>query len=183
VNEPKLLLVQHPVTTEAEDAGNQMKQTMEAVMQLKYQTIILYPNLDTGGRDMISILQSYNKYPFIKIYKNLSRDKYLGLMNTVDVMVGNSSSGIIEAPSFKLPVVNIGTRQQGRERSCNIIDVGYDKQQIVAGIKKALYDKHFRENLKNSKNIYGDGHAAERIVKILNKIKINRNLIQKRITY
>src|SRR3712207_3680091 len=98
-------------------------------------------------------------------------------------MIGNSSSGIIEAPSFKLPVVNIGTRQQGRLRACNIVDVAYSKKEILDAIDKVLYDEEFRKSLENCENPYGDGKAGERIADILSKIQINSDLIQKRITY
>ncbi|MEM2251354.1 MAG: UDP-N-acetylglucosamine 2-epimerase, partial [Candidatus Hadarchaeales archaeon] len=97
--------------------------------------------------------------------------------------VVTSSSGIIEAPSFHLPVVNIGTRQAGRERSVNVIDVGYNKEEILRAIKKALYDKKFLMKVRRCKNPYGDGKAAQRIVKVLAKIKITPSLLQKRIVY
>jgi len=94
-------------------------------------------------------------------------------------MVGNSSSGIIEAASFGLPVVNIGNRQQGRVRGKNVIDVGYTPTEISAGIEKAT-SKEFRDSLSGMMNPYGDGHAAERIVEKLSHIKIDKTLLQKR---
>jgi len=181
--QPVLLAIQHSVTTEAEDASNQMKETMEAIKELGYQTILIYPNADAGGRRMIRVIQKYRKYPFIRIYKNIPRQDYLSLMKRADVMVGNSSSGIIEAPSFKLPVVNIGTRQQGRERAGNVIDVGYNKNQIKRAIKKSLFDQKFQAKLRKITNPYGDGKTGPRIAKILSKIKINEKLLQKRLTY
>jgi len=178
-----VLMVQHPVTTECDEAPEQIKQTLEAVVSLKHQTILIYPNADAGGRRMIKVIKRYEKYPFIKAFKSLPRKDYLSLMKIADVMVGNSSSGIIEAPSFHLPVVNIGTRQQGRERAGNVIDVGYSKNRIIKGIKKALYDKKFKEKVKKCKSPYGDGKASQRIVKILSELKIDKKLLQKRITY
>jgi UDP-N-acetylglucosamine 2-epimerase (non-hydrolysing)/GDP/UDP-N,N'-diacetylbacillosamine 2-epimerase (hydrolysing) len=108
---------------------------------------------------------------------------YLGLMRSVDVMIGNSSSGIIEAPAFRIPVVNIGSRQQGRERSINIIDVAPHKDKILSAINTALFDKKFLKKIQKYDNTFGDGHAAERIVDILKKIELNESLIQKQITY
>ena len=129
---------------------------------------------------MIRVIREYEKkYPFIKAYKSLPRQDYLSLMNIATVMVGNSSSGIIEAPSFGLPVVNIGTRQKGRIRSKNIIDVNYNKNEIKNAILKAIYDDDFRKKIKNMKNPWGDGKASERIIRILANIKIDRNLLQK----
>ena len=98
-------------------------------------------------------------------------------------MLGNSSSGIIEAPSFKIPVINIGTRQQGRERSDNVIDVTPEKDKILKKIDFALNDKKFQEKLSKCKNKFGDGKASLRIVKIFKEVEISEKLIQKQITY
>jgi UDP-N-acetylglucosamine 2-epimerase (non-hydrolysing)/GDP/UDP-N,N'-diacetylbacillosamine 2-epimerase (hydrolysing) len=94
-------------------------------------------------------------------------------------MVGNSSSGLIEAPSFGLPVVNVGIRQQGRLRAANVIDVGYPREEIVAGIRRAL-TPGFRESLRGLVNPYGDGHAAPRIAQVLGSVELGPRLIRKR---
>jgi len=180
LSKPVILLVQHPVVTEVDDAPRQIRETLEAIVELKYQTIVIYPNVDAGGRRMISVIKEYEKkYPFIKAYKNLPRRDFLSIMKIASVMVGNSSSGIIEAPSFKIPVVNIGTRQKHRQRANNVIDVGYNKNEIKAAILKAIYDEEFRRKVSQCKNPYGDGKASERIVNILSAIKISRELLQK----
>lgn len=182
-SKPFLLILQHPVTTEVESAARQMKKIMEAIKELEYQTIVVYPNFDAGGRKIIKIIEKYRKYPFIQIYKSIPRNEYLNLMSLASVMVGNSSSGIIEAPSFHLPVVNIGTRQKGRERADNIIDVDYEKAEIKKAVLKAIYNKKFRERVKKCKNPYGDGRTGKRVVNVLSKIKIDKRLLEKRITY
>jgi UDP-N-acetylglucosamine 2-epimerase len=97
--------------------------------------------------------------------------------------VGNSSSGIIEAPSFQLPVVNIGIRQQDRERADNVVDVDNNKEEIKKAIEKVLYDEKFIEKVKKCKSPYGDGKAAEKIVEVLNSITIDEKMIMKRMTY
>ncbi|KGM97333.1 UDP-N-acetylglucosamine 2-epimerase (hydrolyzing) [Clostridium botulinum] len=178
------ILTQHPVTTEKDMVVYQIEETLSAIAELGIQTIISYPNSDNGGREIIKVIEKYRKkYDFLKVFKNLSQVEYLSLLNNADIMIGNSSSGIIEAPSFKLPVINIGTRQQGRLRACNIIDVGYNRKEILNAIDKVLYNGEFREKLKKCENPYGDGHSGERIASILSKIEINQQLIQKRITY
>lgn len=174
----------HPVTTERDLVKWQIEQTLNAIVECGIQTIISYPNSDNGGREIINTIEDYReKYSFLKVVKNLSQVEYLSLLNIAHVMIGNSSSGIIEAPSFRLPVVNIGTRQGGRLRACNVIDVGYEKEEILKGINKALYDNNYKEQLKSCINPYGDGKAGIRISKYLSEIKISRELIQKRITY
>lgn len=177
------IVAQHPVTAEISHAKDQMKETIEAVLSAGLQAIVIYPNADAGGRAMIETIEQYRSNPSISIFKSLNRDEFLGLMKYASVMIGNSSAGIIEAASFKLPVINVGTRQQGRQRACNVIDADYDRKKILAAIKKALNDKKFRLALKKCKNPYGDGKTAQRVAKLLAEIKINNELLQKRISY
>jgi len=166
------LAIQHAVTNEVKDASKQMKETLEAVKALELETIVIYPNADAGGKKIIDVIEKYRRYPFIKIYKNIPRKDYLSLMGFAGVMVGNSSSGIIEAPSFHLPVVNIGTRENGRERAYNVINVDYKKEQIEKAIKKALSDKEFINKIRGCVSPYGNGTASKKIAKLLNKINI-----------
>ena len=183
LSKPILLVLQHPVTLESEETGAQIKETLDAVVELKHQTILIYPNADPGGRRMIQVIKKYEKYPFIKAFKTLSHLEYISLMKVVSVLIGNSSSGIIEAPSFHLPVVNIGTRQEGREMAENIIDVSYNKNEIIKAVKKALYDNEFKKKVKKCLNPYGHGKAGKRIMKILSEIKIDDKLLRKKIAY
>lgn len=183
LSQPILMVVQHAVTAEIKDASAQMTETMETLKELKYQSIVIYPNADSGGRKMIGAIERYRKYPFIQIYKNMPRKDYLGLLKLSSAIVGNSSSGIIEAPLFNLPVINIGTRQDGRQRRGNIIDVGHNKKQIKEAIRKIIYHKKFKVRIRKSSELYGDGKASERIAGVLAKIKINNRLLQKRIAY
>jgi len=183
LSKPIILVVQHPGTTEVEDAPDQIRETLDAIAELEHQTILIYPNADAGGRKMIEGIKRYDKYPFVKVFKSVPHKEYLSLMKMASAMVGNSSSGIIEAPSLGLPVINIGSRQEGRERAENVMDVGYDKEEIKAAIKEALYDEDFKAKVKNCKTPYGNGKAGVRIADILSKIKIDKNLLQKRLTY
>jgi GDP/UDP-N,N'-diacetylbacillosamine 2-epimerase (hydrolysing) len=180
---PLVLLVQHSVTTQVDQAPEQMRQTLEAVMETGYQTVVIYPNSDAGGRRMIEVIKEFEKEPSIRSFKSLPRQDYLSLMKSADVMVGNSSSGIIEAPSFCLPVVNIGMRQEGRERGKNVIDVGHNKREIRDAIERALSDKEFIAEVKKGKSPYGDGKASQRIVEVLRTTEITQELLQKKITY
>jgi len=183
LSKPILLVLQHPVTTEVKDASWQIREIMEAIRESGYQTIVVYPNADPGGRAIIKVIEKYRKYPFIQIYKNIPREDYLGLMKVVKVIMGNSSGGIIESPSIHLPAINIGKRQMRRERATNVINVNYKKEEIKKAIQKAIYDKRFREKVKKCKNPYGDGKTGMRIANILSRIKINQKLLEKQITY
>jgi len=180
---PLLLVVQHPVLAEYENADRQMATTLEAVVRFNYQTIVIYPNADPGGRKMIRVINQYQKkFSFIHSYENLPREAYLGLMAVSSAMIGNSSSGLVEAPSLNLPVVNIGTRQTGRIRSKNVMDVDYDASRIFAAIKKAL-SKEFVAEIKNTKNPYGEGKTGAKISAILAQLKIDSHVLQKRLSY
>jgi len=132
---------------------------------------------------MIEVIKSYEDHPDIMSFPSLNRRIFLSLMKHAQVMVGNSSAGLIEAPSFRLPVVNIGSRQMGRLRGENVIDVGTNTQEILQGIRYALYDKAFISKLQSSINPYGDGQTATRIVNYLLNLKINQELLQKHIAY
>lgn len=183
LSQPLLLLVQHSATTQVDEASKQMRETLESIVEMGYPTILIYPNSNAGGRRLIEVIKEYEKYPFIKTFKSLPRQDYLSLMNVASLMVGNSSSGIIEAPSFGLPVVNIGIRQAGRERGKNVIDVGHNKQEIIAAIEEALTNETFLREVKKRESPYGDGKASQRITEILSKIEITPQLLQKKMTY
>lgn len=177
------LVVQHPITILKDKGKSQMKELFRALDELKEQTVMLYPNCDSGGKELIKLIDRYKNKDYINIYKNLPHEDYLSLMKSTNIMIGNSSSGIIEAPSFKIPVINIGNRQQGRNRTGNIIDVEPEKTKILDAIDFAVNNKEFIKKLKNCKNKFGDGKASKKIVKILKEIEINDDLIQKQITY
>jgi UDP-N-acetylglucosamine 2-epimerase (non-hydrolysing)/GDP/UDP-N,N'-diacetylbacillosamine 2-epimerase (hydrolysing) len=177
------LVVQHPVTTLKDKGYSQLKELFLALEALQKQTILLYPNCDAGGKKFIELIKQHEERRYLHIFKNLPHEDYLSLMKSVDLMIGNSSSGIIEASSFKIPVINIGSRQQGRARSDNIIDVKPEKNKILKAVDLALNNMEYLKRVKKCKNKFGDGKAAEKIVKILKNLKIDENLIQKQISY
>ncbi len=177
------LVVQHPITTLMDKGYSQIEELFMVLDALKEQTILLYPNCDAGGKKFIELIEKSTEREYICAFKNLPHEDFLSLMKSVDLMIGNSSSGIIEAPSFRLPVINIGNRQQGRERSENIIDVQPKKEEILNAVDFAFNNKDFLIRVRGCKNNFGDGMAAQKMVKIFKDIKIDDKLIQKQITY
>ena len=177
------LVVQHPITTLGDKGYSQMKELFLALNALKKQTVMLYPNCDSGGGALIKLIEKYENKDYLYIFKSLPHEDYLSLMKSASLMIGNSSSGLIEAPSLKTPVINIGSRQQGRSRFRNIIDVEPDKNKILDAIDFALHDKDFLKKVKSCENKFGDGKTSQKIVDILKKIEIDDTLIQKQITY
>jgi len=179
IDKKYLVVLQHPVTTELGSSKNQIEETITAVKESGVPAIMIYPNNDAGSNDIISkICESGIKY-----VPTLSLKEYVSLMSNCSALIGNSSSGIHETQSFKIPTINIGTRQQGRLRSINVIDVDYDSSDIENAIETALYDKDFINKVSNGKNLYGEGDSADKIVKKLEAIDISSNIIQKQITY
>lgn len=192
-DKPVILFTQHSVTTEFEMAADQVRPSLEAMrilVQEGYQVIVTYPNNDAGGRRIIKEIKKIEreKLDNLQVHQSLGRYNYHGVLNICGkigrgVCVGNSSSGIKETPALGCPVVNIGTRQDGRLRANNVIDVGYNRDEIVSAVQKALNDEGFRRQCRNAKNPYGAGNAGERIADVLATIDINLALIQKRMTY
>lgn len=178
-----IIVMQHPVTGLEKDAGRHMAETMEAVMGSGCRAVVIYPNSDPGSAEIIRVIESYRMCTRMQIYRSIPRAEYLALMRMAAAVVGNSSSGIIEAPSLKIPVVNIGEREADRERSGNVIDVHYDRREISDGIKKCLYDKTFLSKVRRCKSPYGSGHAGEKIVRVLKSVEPDKRLLQKKITY
>jgi len=173
--QPVMLMIQHPVTTEAADSFDQIKETVDAISETGVQTVVLLPNNDAGHARIIEYIKSSD----LKWYPSLPGDIFINLYRNVNALIGNSSSGIHETPTMGIPAINIGNRQQGRERAENVIDVPNEKDAIVAGIQKALYDTEFVEAVRKMENPYGIGDSAERIVNILRHVSLD-NLVQKR---
>ncbi|MFA6414396.1 MAG: UDP-N-acetylglucosamine 2-epimerase [Candidatus Paceibacterota bacterium] len=183
ISRPFVLLVQHSVSTDPKSAKQQMIETLRALVRVKIPVIVVYPNADAGGRAMITVVKEYErKHTFIQAYQNISRSDYLGLLRTAAVLVGNSSSGIVEAAFFRVPVVNIGQRQAGRERAANVLDTHPDARAIEQTLRKALSEQ-FRAGLHTLKNPYGNGRAGEKIAGVLAGLHIDQALLQKQITY
>jgi UDP-N-acetylglucosamine 2-epimerase (non-hydrolysing)/GDP/UDP-N,N'-diacetylbacillosamine 2-epimerase (hydrolysing) len=176
---PLALLAQHSVTTESDEAESQILATLRALQRVGIQTIVTYPNPDAGGKHIIQAIESFKGQPFLRVVQSIGHLKFLSLMRIASFIVGNSSSGIIEAPSFKLPAINIGERQYGRLRACNVIDVGYRQRDIENAFRYVLTDADFRRRLKSCRNPYGDGRASERTVRLLARLRIGPRLIAK----
>ena len=183
LQKPIFLLLQHSVTWQVEDAATQMIETMKAIDHLGCQTIAVYPCSDPGYESIIRILSKYQERPYFQLYKNIEFPDFWGLMNVASAFIGNSSAGVMETASFKLPFVNIGIRQEGRLRAENVIDVDHNKDEIIEAIQKALFDNDFRKKVLLCTSPYGDGHASERIVAILRDLEISDDLIRKKMTF
>jgi GDP/UDP-N,N'-diacetylbacillosamine 2-epimerase (hydrolysing) len=174
--EPYFLLIQHPVTSEINKSTDQIKITLEALKKSNTNVLIIMPNNDAGYSAIADQISSSN----IKSVDTLSINDYVNLLRRSTGLIGNSSSGIHEAASFDVPVVNIGTRQQGRLRPKNVLDVDHDVNQIEMAINSC---KEMKENAMVFENLYGDGESAQKIIALLKSLDLGDEIIQKRITY
>ena len=176
---PTVLVVNHPMTI-ARDTLQEADALFAALENLTDQILFCYPNADAGSRALIDRTQSFiARRGHGKIYTNLDSVTYLSLLRQVDVLVGNSSSGIMESASFALPTVNVGLRQQGRERARNVLDADADGRAILAAVNMAR-NAQFRESLRGMANPYGEGVASEKIVRVLTTVPLSQELLMKR---
>jgi len=180
---PFVLFTQHPVSAEVDQAAHQMEASLEALESAGIPVVATYPNSDAGGRAMIEVLERRRDRPWLRVVPSLGHRRFASLLKKTAAMVGNSSSGIIEAPFFGVPVVNIGSRQSGRLRAENVIDTSGDTGAIKAAIECALHDEAFKARARGCHNPYGDGRAGERIVEVLATMEIGPELTMKQIAY
>ncbi|HEY1578878.1 MAG TPA: UDP-N-acetylglucosamine 2-epimerase [Terracidiphilus sp.] len=174
---PTIVVAWHPVTI-LRDTNAEAEALFRTLEDAEGQLIFVYPNTDAGSYELIERTRALAaKRRNAHIFVNLDAATYWSLLGQVDAMIGNSSSGIMEAASFALPVVNVGIRQQGRERARNIIDVPAEDEAIARGLRRAL-DPAFRRKRRGMKNPYGDGTAAKAIVRVLVDVPLDKLLMK-----
>jgi UDP-hydrolysing UDP-N-acetyl-D-glucosamine 2-epimerase len=176
---PTLLVTYHPVTLAHVQAGDELEAVLDAVKSSGLDAIFTFPNADTSNGEIISRLESLPEDGRFVVVRNLGTDAYFTVMSRAAAMVGNSSSGIIEAASFKLPVVDVGVRQRGRLRARNVIEAEGTASSVGAAIRKAV-EPEFRRSLASLANPYGDGHAGERIADVVATEALGEGLLVKR---
>jgi UDP-N-acetylglucosamine 2-epimerase (non-hydrolysing)/GDP/UDP-N,N'-diacetylbacillosamine 2-epimerase (hydrolysing) len=176
---PTIVIAYHPVTI-ARDTTREADELFDALREVSGRVIFCYPNADAGSRELIARTREFASHRTnAQIFVNLPALTYWSLLKQADLMIGNSSSGIMETASFALPTVNVGIRQQGRERAANVLDAEPRKEDILAKIDQAL-SPEFRPGLKGMRNPYGDGNAAETIVAVLASVKLGEELLLKK---
>ena len=193
IRRPIVVFTQHSVATEYEQAGEQTRPSVDAIVRLAkdgVQVLMTYPNNDAGGMRIAALLDGSIKSapPGVQLHQSLGRYNYHGLLALARsegarvCCVGNSSSGIKETPAFGCPTVNIGTRQRGRLRGSNVVDADYSANRIFEATHRCLFDEAFRTKCRNGDNPYGRGDAGKRIAEIIADIPLGHQLIQKGMT-
>lgn len=180
LNKKNILVTFHPVTLENSTAQEQFQQLLDVIDELEDTNIIFTKaNSDTDGRIINQMIDDYVAKNFHKSvgFNSLGQLRYLSALQYVDAMVGNSSSGLLEAPSFKIGTINIGDRQKGRIKADSVIDCSANKTDIEKAFEK-LYSKEFQNSLINVKNPYGDGCASNKIIEVLKNVDL-KNILKK----
>jgi UDP-hydrolysing UDP-N-acetyl-D-glucosamine 2-epimerase len=179
LRQPSLVVAYHPVTI-LRETTQEADALFAGLAEIEGQILFCYPNADAGSRQIIETTKAFlGQRASGKLFVNLDALTYWSLLAQVDVMVGNSSSGIMETASFALPTVNVGMRQKGRERARNVLDAMPVKQDILRQVVRAR-SAEFRESLKGMKNPYGDGTASATIVRVLTTVPLGTELLVKR---
>ena len=179
-----LVLIKHPIITEIKEQKQQMETILDAVVESDIKCLINYPNSDAGNREIINVIDSYvSKHDNLFTFKNLDRLNYINLLRYATSLIGNSSSGLLEAPSFNLPAINIGSRQRGRISAENVIYIDHNKKNIVEAIDKVRNDTNFIEMVNKCVSPYGNGNTTEKVIKVLKNLIIDNEFIYKNITY
>lgn len=181
---PTVLLTYHPVTLgEALSPVHQMQKIFEALGSLDLQVVVTAPNLDRGRGEVVEAINRESiKNAKVHYHQSLGAALYHSLIPHCALVIGNSSSGLLEVPYFRIPTVNIGDRQKGRIRHASVIDTGYDVADIADGAREALSDV-FQSGLKGMSYKFGDGHAAEKMVAVIKDTKIDRRLLRKTLEF
>jgi len=181
-NNPYFLILLHPETgfKKLENLNDQIHTIMSVLKELQIDTIFIYPNYEMGGDLIIKEIEDAKKHNWIKVYKNLPTEEYLSLLKYSFLIMGNSSSGIIESSALGIPSINLGTRQKNRERDVNVIDLPFEKELIINTIRRLLDDENYYSEKSKTKGIYGKGNTAIKICDILEKVKIDMELLNKK---
>ena len=173
-----IAVIYHPVTL-SRDPLCEANELFAALEDLPHDLLFISPNSDAGSRELLQCISTFiARKPNARFITSIDHRTYLSLLQFLAVLVGNSSSGIMESASFKLPAVNVGIRQDGRERGKNVVDCAADRREISKAIATAL-SASFRNSLSDLRNPYGDGHSAEKIAEILSAVDLSESLLAK----
>ena len=172
------VIVQHPLTSEIDNAGPHMRETIAAALELGLQIFISYPNSDPGSNQIIDVIEAQRSDPRVSVFKNIPDIEFVNLLRGATVLLGNSSLGLLEAPYLNLPVVNVGRRQSERYHSSNVFFVPAERDAIVRQVR-AIIDKGIGE----CENPFGDGHTGARVAELLATTKIDEKLLNKDLSY
>jgi len=176
-SENYIVIIKHPLSSEVESAGEQMETALKSLDAFcdkhNFQVVCIPPNSDPGSHKMKMVLEKYSEKDWLIKAETLPRIQFINLMRHARALVGNSSMGILEAPHYKLPVVNIGNRQQGRLNAGNVEFVPYINDEIIIAVEKATLDDEYRQKIRNLENPFGDSSAPQKVMEAIESVDLN----------
>ena len=181
-DEGYFIVIIHPDTYETEGWNYiAAKNVFSAAKLFGHKVFVTYPCSDPGYESIVRAIEEIKNDPQFSVYNNIENLDFLSLMSGAKALIGNSSSGFVETPYFKLPAVNIGRRQIGRDREENVVDSGIHREEIANAIQYVLQNKNFRKRLERCGTRLGNGHASEKILNVLKHIPLNEKLLRKKL--
>jgi GDP/UDP-N,N'-diacetylbacillosamine 2-epimerase (hydrolysing) len=183
IQSPYLIVIQHPISSEIGNAEMQMRETLEAIVELDLQTFVSYPNSDPGSKQIIKVIDEFAGRPGIHIFKNIPDLPFVNLLRGAAALIGNSSMGLLEAPFLKLAAVNVGRRQTARQHSDNVFFVPHERCQIVKQVRAILDDGRTQKLVRECANLFGDGQTGEAVAELLARTPIDSRLLNKDLSY
>lgn len=183
VLEEYAVVIYHPLNSQIGVAEKELEIILDTLVKQELNIFIGYPNSDPGFKGIIELIQKYEKNGLVTAYNNLNRKIFVNLLRHANVLVGNSSLGLHEAPYLRLPVLNVGERQRGRLAGSNVQFVDAVESDINEALLKAMFDDSYREELNKDCHIYGDGYMAKKVLKIIKNLPQKEVVLAKKLTY
>ncbi len=183
IDDQYAVIIQHPLTSEISKAGEEMRATLSAVLELGLQAFVSYPNSDPGSNQIIEVIEEHRQDPRVSVFKNIPDREFVNLLRRATVLLGNSSLGLLEAPYLKLPVVNVGRRQSERHHASNVFFVPAEREAIVRQVRAIIDDDETKQKISACDNPFGDGHTGERVAELLATTAIDAKLLNKDLSY
>ncbi|HEY6805832.1 MAG TPA: UDP-N-acetylglucosamine 2-epimerase [Pyrinomonadaceae bacterium] len=183
VEEKFAVVIQHPLSSEWEESGKHMTETMTALKELGLQMFVSYPNSDPGSKQIIEVIERFSAEPNVHVFRNIPDVQFVNLLRNATVLVGNSSLGLLEAPFLQLAVINVGKRQAARHHSENIFFVAPERTEIIRQVHDIMENAETQKKIRECANPFGDGHTGERVANLLASTPIDAKLLNKDLTY
>ncbi len=178
-----LVVLQHPETTRARDNSQDMRNTLEAALATGREVVCVYPCSDPGYEEIVETIESFREEQQLHIFQNIDAPDFWGLLAIAEILIGNSSAGLIETPYFPIAAINLGERQKGRQHAENLISIDFGADNVRKALNQAMTDEQYRAQVERCSQPFGDGKAGERIVEVIARQSLDTSLLDKRISY
>jgi len=183
IESPYLVIVQHSLSSEKDEALAQMRETLAAAAQTGWQTFVSYPNSDPGSQLIIQAINEYRSHAGFHVFQNIADEAFVNLLRGAAALLGNSSLGLLEAPYLSLPVINVGHRQASRHHAQNVFFVSNDRNSIVRQLREICENDDIQKRARQCDNPFGDGHTGERVAALLAATPIDQRLLNKDLSF